>query len=262
MSKRISVVIPCGGNFPERVRNLHLSLECLRKQTFNDFELLLVEQTVDGSFYHSNLDCDKYIQLRDPLMRGFNRSWCRNVGANTATGDIILLMDGDYVFAEKYLEIIARTTDRFFSGTDQYRWSTLPLVEEYLASKDVSVFRKAKIKYVPFRRGIANGGIVGFDREWFKSSFIGYNENFFKYGYEDTEAVHRILRILDKRPEQLFTAPVSVAHLYHGVRDEKEGSNRSLFEKFTSFQLDKYLQALKQAGLGDSREPRLLPESL
>jgi glycosyltransferase involved in cell wall biosynthesis len=259
---KLSIIIPCGGKYPERVRNLHEVLKCLASQTYRDFELILVEQTVDGNFHHSDLACSKYIQLKDPGNRGFNRSWCRNVGVYNASGEIVLLMDGDYVFPTDYLEKVLQMNDVFFSGTNLYLWSTQRQVDEYKRTGNMEAFESSPSKLRPFLRGIACGGIVGFKREWYINEFVGYNENFFQYGYEDTEGVNRIQRILGKGPAELATIPVHVAHLYHRERDGTFGANSRLYDMFTKWDVKKYVQVLKERGIGDIREPKMLPEAL
>jgi glycosyltransferase involved in cell wall biosynthesis len=262
MSIKLSVIIPCGGNYPERVRNLHEVLLCLGQQSYRDFELILVEQSVDGKFYHSQLPCDEYIQLQDPRGRGFNRSWCRNAGAYNASGETILMMDGDYVFPTNYLERVLEMKDVFFSGTNLYLWSTPELLKEYMQHRNMNAFERCTHRLKPFLRGIACGGIIGFNRQWYINEFAGYNENFFQYGFEDTEAVNRIQRILNKRPEELATVPVHVAHLYHRERDGKFASNSNLYNTYTAWDVKKYVRMLKEIGVGDIKEPKTLPSSI
>jgi glycosyltransferase involved in cell wall biosynthesis len=259
---KLSIVIPCGGNYPERVRNLHEVLACLDRQTYRDFELLLVEQSIDGSYYHSGLACSRYISIMDPAGRGFNRSWCRNVGVYNASGEIVLLMDGDYVFPDNYLEHVLMMRDVFFSGTNLYLWSSEQQVAAYFSSHDIKVFESSPGKLRPFLRGIACGGIVGFNRDWFINEFAGYNENFFKYGFEDTEAVNRIQRILNKKASELSTVPVPVVHLFHRERDGKFGTNNRLYDLFTRWEVKAYVRRLKETGVGDAREPKMLREDI
>lgn len=259
---KLSVIVPCGGNYPERLRNLHEVMACLQCQTFKDFELVLVEQSVDGCYYHSHIPCDKYIALCDPANRGFNRSWCRNVGVYQASGEVVLLMDGDYVFPGNYLEYVLKADDVFFSGTNLYLWSAAEQAERYFRTKDLSIFESSPGKLKPFIKGIACGGIVGFRRDWFIDEFGGYNENFFKYGFEDTEAVNRIQRILNKKAHELATLPVHVAHLYHQVRDGKFGTNNKLYDLFTQWEVKEYVQRLKKIGIGNIKEPRILDVKL
>lgn len=257
---KLSVVIPCGGNYPERVRNFHEVIACLQRQTYKDFELVLVEQSIDDKYYHSKVPCTKYIPISDPVNRGFNRSWCRNVGAYQASGEVVLLMDGDYVFPGDYLEQVLKMDEVFFSGTNLYLWSSSRQVETYLRTKNIRVFESSPHRLKPFLRGIACGGIVGFRRDWFINEFAGYNENFFRYGFEDTEAVNRIQRILNKQAHELATVPVHVAHLHHQVRDGKFGTNNKLYDLFTQWEVKEYVRKLKEIGVGDVKEPKMLPE--
>ena len=48
---RISVIMPTGGNDPQRNRNFNECLQCIKNQTFTDYEVIVVEQTLDGNFY-------------------------------------------------------------------------------------------------------------------------------------------------------------------------------------------------------------------
>jgi glycosyltransferase involved in cell wall biosynthesis len=141
--RTLSIVIPCGGNASWRLRNLEEVLICLRSQTRKDFELILVEQSTDGQYYHDQKSCDLYLPIEDPMNRPFNRSWCRNVGAYHASGELLLLMDGDYVFQCDYLEKVIKMEDYFFSGTNLFYWSDARLRETYLEKKDFSIFRQS-----------------------------------------------------------------------------------------------------------------------
>jgi glycosyltransferase involved in cell wall biosynthesis len=42
------------------------------------------------------------------MNRGFNLSWCRNVGAKHARGEKIILMDSDMCFESEYLDQVAK----------------------------------------------------------------------------------------------------------------------------------------------------------
>ena len=97
--KKLSVIIPFAGNDPERTRNLEECLEAIFSQNYKNYEVILVEQTLNGAFYqHDRGGRIKHITISDPQNRGFNLSWCRNVGAKEATGDTLILMDSDFVF--------------------------------------------------------------------------------------------------------------------------------------------------------------------
>ena len=53
--KKISIVIPTGGNDSERRRNLEECLLCIEKQTVKPLEVIIVEQSLDGKFYNDDL---------------------------------------------------------------------------------------------------------------------------------------------------------------------------------------------------------------
>ncbi len=97
----ISVIIP--------VYNVEKQLPdmicCLRKQTFSDFEVILIN---DGSKDDSGSVCDK-IAAEDPRFRVIHQanagvSSARNCGLVEAKGDYIAFVDGDDIIDDNYLE--------------------------------------------------------------------------------------------------------------------------------------------------------------
>ena len=261
MSYKLSIVVICGSGLPERMRNFNETIYCLKRQTYQDFELIIVEQSVDGHYYHAETEASQYIPIKDPVARGFNRSWCRNVGAYSANGEIILIMDADYVFPHNYLEKIITQNDVFFAGTNLYLWSTQALISSYLTNRDVRIFEKCTMRHRPFLRGIATGGILGFNRDWYINEFIGYNESFFSYGFEDNEALNRIMYLLAKGYEGLTTTPIHVAHLFHTVRDQEPVSNGMLFNKFKSKDIQILREMMKSQDVGNKIAPFVIEKN-
>ena len=260
MSYKLSIVIICGSGLPERIRNCNETIRCLKNQTYQNYEIIIVEQSIDGNFYHSKTEATQYIAIKDPMDRGFNRSWCRNVGAYSANGEIILLMDADYVFPNNYLEKIICQKEDFFAGTDLYLWSTQTLAEKYIQNHDVSIFEKCKMRLRPFLGGIATGGILGFNRKWYIKEFTGYNESFFNYGFEDNEALNRIMYLLGKEYDGLATTPIHVAHLFHTVRDQEPVSNGMLFNKFKNTDIETLREMMKSQDVGNKNAPCVIEE--
>ena len=122
---KISIVIPTGGNDPGRNRNFEECLRCIREQTFRDYEIIVVEQSLDGRFYKNENPSYKHIKIKDPQNRGFNLSWCRNVGARLASGEILILMDSDFVFEKDYFKTISEFKGNFAAGAETYYWCNM-----------------------------------------------------------------------------------------------------------------------------------------
>ena len=115
---RLSIILPTGGNDHLRNRNFNECLSAIKNQTFTDYEVIVVEQALDGNFYkRSNpIIPYKHIAIKDPQNRGFNLSWCRNVGAREANGELIVLMDSDFVFENNYFTVISQFAGEFAAG--------------------------------------------------------------------------------------------------------------------------------------------------
>lgn len=109
-----SIIIPVY-NRPEEVDEL---LESLSKQTYLDFEVLLIE---DGSTEKCNLVAEKYkddINIRYYYKENSGRSETRNYGMEKAEGDYFVFFDSDCVIPPFYFEKIKKTLDSNY--TDSY----------------------------------------------------------------------------------------------------------------------------------------------
>ena len=55
MDPKISIVVPTGGNDPLRERNFLECLKCIQKQTYKNYEIVVVEQSLDGNYYKKDI---------------------------------------------------------------------------------------------------------------------------------------------------------------------------------------------------------------
>ncbi len=261
--KKLSIVLPTGSNHHERLRNLKENLACLHRQTFTNWELIVVEQSVDGRFYHDKIPCDTYVPIQDPHGRGYNRSWVRNVGAKKATGDLIVLMDADYVFYDNYLETLANFDAVFFQGADNYIWTDRRQVQEYMQHKDVDALLRPNNGFVPFVSGQGYGGILCFDTNWYLDVFVGYIENFFRFGCEDVEAIERIMKLLGTDIRGLkMVKDTKIAHLCHGGKNHNLQFNARLKDAYVEQDYKELNRQLKEANVGNPAAPALIREYL
>ena len=109
-----SIIIPVY-NRPDEVDEL---LESLSKQTYLDFEVLLIE---DGSTEKCNLVAEKYsndINIRYYYKDNSGRSETRNYGMEKAEGDYFVFFDSDCVIPPFYFEKIKKTLNSNY--TDSY----------------------------------------------------------------------------------------------------------------------------------------------
>ena len=101
---KYSIVIPVY-NRPEEVDEL---LESLSKQTFRDFEVIIVE---DGSNKPCKEICDKYadrMPVRYLMKENGGPSLARNLGVKNAQGEWAIVLDSDCVLPETYLEEVQK----------------------------------------------------------------------------------------------------------------------------------------------------------
>ncbi len=125
-----SVIIPVY-NRPQELDEL---LSSLAKQSFQDFEVLVIE---DGSFISSEFVIQSYqdlISIRYFSQANLGQGFARNAGMNQAKGDFFVILDSDVILPDRYLALVAdavikRKLDAF-GGPDA-------------ASNDFSILQKA-----------------------------------------------------------------------------------------------------------------------
>ena len=109
-----SIIIPVY-NRPDEVDEL---LESLSKQTYQDFEILLIE---DGSSEKCDLVAQNYnnvLNIRYYYKDNSGRSETRNYGMKKAEGEYFVFFDSDCVIPPFYFEKIKKTLDENY--TDSY----------------------------------------------------------------------------------------------------------------------------------------------
>ncbi len=263
---RLSIILPTGGNDHLRNRNFNECLSAIKNQTFTDYEVIVVEQTLDGNFYKrsNSIIPYKHIAIKDPQNRGFNLSWCRNVGAREANGELIVLMDSDFVFENNYFTVISQFVGEFAAGAETYYWcNTEEATMDWIRTKNFDVFRKRGgeprdpvFKFRSMTRGCGFGAILVYNKDWFWNVFGGYNENFFRYGWEDKAATETIKFLLKRSDETMNRIPYEAAHLSHRSKDVRNiNLNEKLFNDFTNMNQNDLVSKIKEVGVGKKSNP-------
>lgn len=216
----ISVIVPVGGGREERQHRLKHSLQCVRKSKYHDYEIVLVEQSIDGNFYYESFDHDIYVKIRH---NEFNPGWCRNVGVRHAKGDLIVLMDMDIVFPTHLLNEVSDITD-FIFGAHLISYNTYAESEELYNTGDLDSFllKNGYALYSPKTYG-AMGGLLCMPKWQFFDKFGGYVENFFRWGLEDKEFAERIASQYNTTPQNLPCLPIKAGHLCHDLERGLDG---------------------------------------
>jgi glycosyltransferase involved in cell wall biosynthesis len=267
--KKISIIIPFAGNVPERERNLQECLRACLSQTYKAHEIILVEQSLDGEFYRSELpEPVQWCPISDKEWRGFNLSWCRKVVDRQATGDIIVLKDSDFIFPSDYFSKIAEFNGKFAAGAETYYWcNSEDPTRAWLSSRDFSVFQKYGSafrdrvwQFKSMSGGVGYGAILVFNREWYWNEFGGYIENFFRWGWEDNlgwEIASKLLNVTELTVDRIPSPAYHLSHRNRDVRNQTE--NRAIFQKYAGLPREELLAAQRALGVGDPAAPTLLP---
>jgi glycosyltransferase involved in cell wall biosynthesis len=266
---RLSIILPTGGNDHLRNRNFNECLCAIKNQKFTDYEVIVVEQTLDGNFYKTSnpIISYKHIGIKDPQNRGFNLSWCRNVGAREADGEIIVLMDSDFVFENNYFDVISEFNGEFAAGAETYYWcNTEEPTTEWIRTRDFNIFRRRGgepkdpvFKFRSMSRGCGYGAILVYNKEWFWKTMGGYNENFFRYGWEDKATTEMIKSLLNRDDESMLRIPAEAAHLNHRAKDGRNlNINEGLFYRFTKMNQLELSNKIKEIGVGKKSGPTLI----
>ena len=124
---RFSIIIPVY-NRPQEVDEL---LESLCAQTFNDFEVIVVE---DGSSEKCDSVCEKYtdkLDLHYYFKPNSGPGPSRNYGAERSQSEYLIILDSDVIVPEHYLEIIQNELESHpcdaFGGPDEAHPSFTPI---------------------------------------------------------------------------------------------------------------------------------------
>lgn len=195
---KMSVIIPFTKGDKERQEGLEAMLQCIKRQTFRDFELILAEMTRDGTTVYLPYKPDNHIVLKHDGI--FNKSWVCNVAVKQAKHDFLLFLDADTLFYDDYFQAIAEYYEQykneFFLPWKQCRM---------LAGRDEPTERIVDAMYL---QGAAHAWCVTKDFYW---KIGGMNEKYFGYGAEDQDFYERARHFL----KVIFQMDVILSHTYH-----------------------------------------------
>ncbi|MBR6592823.1 MAG: glycosyltransferase [Prevotella sp.] len=116
---KYSIIVPVY-NRPDEIDEL---LESLCKQSFKDFEVIIVE---DGSSVNCKDVCSKYMELLNMkyfMKQNSGPGLSRNYGAERSSGEYLIVLDSDVVLPEGYLQAVEDELQRqpadAFGGPDR-----------------------------------------------------------------------------------------------------------------------------------------------
>ena len=138
----VSVIIPSYN----REKTIARAVNSILNQTFNDFELILVD---DGSSDDSGKICDEYAE-KDMRVRVIHKqnggvSSARNIGIEAARGEYICFVDSDDYLEKDYLEVLLETK-RKYPDFDNI-WCGFYTVRDYYKNKKETVVAEKDKNY-------------------------------------------------------------------------------------------------------------------
>ncbi|MDP5121051.1 MAG: glycosyltransferase [Spirosomaceae bacterium] len=143
--RKYSVIVPVF-NRPDEVQDL---LESLVKQTFNNFEVLIIE---DGSSEKCETVCNSFNQeldIRYFFKENSGQGFSRNFGFERATGDYFIQFDSDAVIPPTYFDLVERNLNAnnwdAFGGPDAAAPNFTP-IQKAISYSMTSVFTTGGIR--------------------------------------------------------------------------------------------------------------------
>lgn len=97
---KVSVVIPCFNHG----KYIDGAVESILKQTYQDFEIIIVDDGSDDLFTRERLSRYKHPKIEVMRIKNTGVSGARNIGIKRAKGKYILTLDADDNFHSKFLE--------------------------------------------------------------------------------------------------------------------------------------------------------------
>lgn len=232
----ISVIIPVYN----AAKYLENTLNCVLKQTFNDFEVILVD---DGSTDGSGKICDFYVEKdkRIKVVHQKNQgvSVARNTGIDCSNGNYICFIDADDEIDNKMLEILLKNaldnnadisccgivqkklngfiSDEFCTGEKakiidnvflMRKFFNDPIYREVLYGPCNKIIKSKIVKEVMFNKNFAIGEDLLFNFECIEKCNVFYFENIGLYNYIRRENSATTSSFSVKRFDYIYVADI------------------------------------------------------
>ena len=208
----VSIIFPVGGR--GRLGQFQLALAAARGQQGVDFEIVVVEQSPQAILAGEVPADVRYVHDAVPEdTRGFNKSRAFNVGARAARGEVLVLLDADYLvpaqFARECLRVLkeaeAARPARFIFYLDE-------------ASTAAAMSASSLAGPLSLEAVVANNPTPLAVRASVYRDIGGHDESYLGWGNEDTEFVDRLRT---RRVAEGGWMPV--VHAWHAAAPGKTG---------------------------------------
>lgn len=211
----VSIIIPIGGT--DRLAQFDLSLNAARAQGDVDCEVVVVEQSSEPTLAGRLPPDVTYLHQPKIDVGGFNKSRALNTGAHAARGDVLVILDGDYLLPTAFARECARVL-REKEAVRPARWIFYLDAESTAAlSKSRDPSRIAGVEAI-----VSNNPTPFAIRRSAYWEIGGHDEDYIGWGGEDTEFLDRL------RTRQISEGGwMPVVHAWHPVAPKKADGDRN-----------------------------------
>jgi len=253
---KISIIITVAGNDIERYVNMIQLLKAIKSQTVPPHELIIVEQCLKNNDYYYDIvpmeiNNTRYVSIKfqeHPDL--FSVGWGRNVGIYRATGDVFVCLDVDYVFGSTYFETISNMEIK----NSCVGWSKIYYVNpnEKRAFIQTGIFPTGDEKYmnIATKENGNMGGSQIFNREWFINNLVGYSEDIFRWGCDDSDVYYRSREITG----EWHILDYTIYHLHHNYKQARLINNDIITDKNRNNPVV-IAQLMRKMGVGNVDHP-------
>ena len=208
---------------------------------------------------------------------GFRLARSRNLAIAAATGDYIIILDGDMVVNKHFIEdhIHAAKAGFYVQGSRILTQPEFDADKLLLQHKDPHFFSKGIARrrhtlrmpllanvFLKISEGQKTSGVKGCNQGWWRKDLIavnGYDERFIGWGREDNDILLRAYRMGLKRRDIRFAGLAT--HIYHNERhpegvnpnDRWLKDNAARHVTVCELGLDQHLDHIKENPLPDLR---------
>ncbi len=208
---------------------------------------------------------------------GFRLARSRNLAIAAATGDYIIILDGDMVVNKHFIEDHLRAAKAGFyvQGSRILTQPEFDADKLLLQHKDPHFFSKGIARrrhtlrmpllanvFLKISEGQKTSGVKGCNQGWWRKDLIavnGYDERFIGWGREDNDILLRAYRMGLKRRDIRFAGLAT--HIYHNERhpegvnpnDRWLKDNAARHVIVCELGLDQHLDHIKESPLPDLR---------
>ena len=151
---KLSIIVPVYN----AEKTLKRCIESVRKQTFQDYELILVNDgSADVSMDIINLYCKMDSRIKGIEQENQGVSIARNKGIEQAQGDYILFIDSDDMIPENYCEEIMRSLKEH--KEDVFVWTSISIQdgESFVVKRSEDTKERTRKDFIKFsQEGLLN----------------------------------------------------------------------------------------------------------